>query len=129
MGSGPLTGKVGDGRTHLGEAAPVRAERTMVWLCSTDAEVLRLAPVAPEVPTIPKGEGEGEARFNWNSKPRGGGAHRGGGNWQRRRPGKRRGAAGAWPLARTRGQEGGGCSWCPSKGERRGRGTRRGGVG
>jgi hypothetical protein len=64
MGSGPLTGKVGDGRTHLGEAAPVRAERTMAWLCSTDAEVLRLAPVAPEVPTIPKGEGEGEARFN-----------------------------------------------------------------
>jgi hypothetical protein len=31
--------------------------------------------VASEVPTIPEGEGEGEAWFNRNSKPHGGGAH------------------------------------------------------
>jgi hypothetical protein len=75
VGSGPLVGKVGDGGTHPGGAAPTRAERTMVRRCLTDAEVLRSAPMDPEVPTIPKGEGEGEARFNRNSKPRGGRAH------------------------------------------------------
>jgi hypothetical protein len=75
VGSGPLSGRVGDGRTHPGGAASVRAERMMMWRRLTDAEALRLAPVASEVPTIPEGEGEGEAWFNRNSKPHGGGAH------------------------------------------------------
>jgi hypothetical protein len=75
VGSGPLSGRVGDGRTHPGGAASVRAERMMMWRRLTDAEALRLAPVASEVPTIPEGEGEGEAWFNQNSKPHGGGAH------------------------------------------------------
>jgi hypothetical protein len=65
-GSGPLIGKVGDGGTHPGDAAPVRAERTMAWRRLTDAEALRPSPVALMVPTIPEGEGEGEARFNRN---------------------------------------------------------------
>jgi hypothetical protein len=80
VGSGPLASKVSDGGTHLGSVAPVRAERTTMWWHRADAEVLQPAPMAPEVPTIPKGEGEGEARFNQNSKPCRGGAHRGGEN-------------------------------------------------
>jgi hypothetical protein len=48
VGSGPLTGKVGDGGTHPGGATPVRAERMMTWRRSTDAEVLWPAPVALE---------------------------------------------------------------------------------
>jgi hypothetical protein len=59
-------------------------------------------------PTVSKKEGEGEARFNWSSKPRGDGAHRGGGNRRRRRPGKQRGAAKVRSLAQTKGREGGG---------------------
>jgi hypothetical protein len=86
VGSSPLTGKVGDGGTHPGGAAPVRAGRTTVWRRSMDAEALWPAPVAPAVPTIPEGEAEGEAWFNQNSKPHGGEAHRGGDRW-RRRPG------------------------------------------
>jgi hypothetical protein len=103
VGSGPLTGKVGDGGTHPGSAALVREERTMAWQRSMDVEVLWPAPMVPEVPIIPEGEGEDEARFYWNTKPRGGGVHRGGENWQRRQPRKRREAAQAWPLAWTRG--------------------------
>jgi hypothetical protein len=77
VGLGPLAGKVGDGGTQPGGAAPVRAERMMAWWRSMNVDALRPAPVAPEVPTIP----EGEARFNQNSKPRGGGAHQG---WENR---------------------------------------------
>jgi hypothetical protein len=39
---------VGDGGTHPGGATLVRAERMMTWRRSTDAEVLRPAPVALE---------------------------------------------------------------------------------
>jgi hypothetical protein len=130
VGSGSLTGKVGHGGTHLGSATPVRAERTMAWRRSTNAEALGLAPVAPEVPTRPEGEGEGEVRFNWSLKPRGGGAHRGGKNQWRRWPRKRQGVVEARSLVQTRGREGGACSWCASNGERRsGKETGLGGVG
>jgi hypothetical protein len=89
VGSGPLASKVGGGGSHLGDTAPVRAERMTVWWRRVEAEALQPALVALEVPTISEGEGKGEARFNQNSKPRGGGAHRGGENQRRRRPKKR----------------------------------------
>jgi hypothetical protein len=84
VGSGPLASKVGGGGSHPGDTAPVRAERMTSWWRRVEAEALQPALVALEVPTISEGEGKGEARFNQNLKPRGGGAHRGGENRRRR---------------------------------------------
>jgi hypothetical protein len=81
VGSGPLAGKVGDGETDPGDATPVRAERITAWRCSLNVEALQLVLMAPKVPTIPEGEGEGEARFNQNLKLRGGEAYQRGENW------------------------------------------------
>jgi hypothetical protein len=121
VGSGPLASKVGDGGTHPGGAAPVRAERTMAWRRSMDAEALWPAPMAPEVPTIPEDEGR-VRRSSIGTRSRAGvecteegkiGSDDGlgsGEEWQR---------CGHWRGLEAERE---GCLWCASEGEwRRGK--------
>jgi hypothetical protein len=121
VGSGPLASKVGDGGTHPGGMAPVRAERMTAWWRSMDAEALWPAPMAPEVPTIPEGEGRvrrgsirtrSRARVECTEEGKIGsdGGLGSGEEWQR---------CGHWRGLEAERE---GCLWCASEGEwRRGK--------